>query len=80
MLKPKIKVGYCYKFKFSDKCTMAFAVSYGFERGKNEDVYTLEMYKDGKNFDFLHSQIVYAEEQLLNKKEIEEVFRTKIIA
>jgi len=52
MLKLKIKVGHCYKFKFSDKFTMAFAVLYGFERGKNKDVYTLMMYNNGKNFEF----------------------------
>ena len=48
----KIKVGHYYEFKLSDKHTMAFAVLYGFERGKNKDVYTLMMYTGKKNFEF----------------------------
>ncbi len=52
MLKTKIKVGHCYEFKLDDKKMIAFAVLYGFERGKNKDVYTLMMYNNGKNFEF----------------------------
>ena len=52
MLKLKIKVGHCYKFKFSDKFTTAFAVLYGFERGKNKDVYTLKIYNSKRDFEF----------------------------
>jgi hypothetical protein len=52
MLKLKIKVGHYYEFKLSDKHTMAFAVLYGFERGKNKDVYTLMIYTGKKNFEF----------------------------
>jgi hypothetical protein len=52
MFTSTIKVGHYYEFKFSDKCTMAFAVLYGFERGKNKDVYTVMMYTGTKNFEF----------------------------
>ena len=52
MFKLKIKVGHCYEFKFTDNCTIAFAVLYGFEKGKNKDVYTLMMYRAGKSFEF----------------------------
>jgi hypothetical protein len=40
MLKPKIKVGHYYELKLGEEHTIAFAVLYGFERGKNKDVYT----------------------------------------
>jgi hypothetical protein len=52
MLKTKIKVGSYYEFKLSNSRKIAFAVLYGFERGKNKDVYTLMMYTDKKNFEF----------------------------
>jgi len=52
MLKTKIKVGHCYEFKFGDKHTIAVAVLYGFERGKNKDVYTLRMYTSKGDFEF----------------------------
>ena len=52
MLKPKIKVGSYYEFKWSTDRKIAFAVLYGFERGKNKDVYTLMMYTGKKNFEF----------------------------
>ena len=52
MFKTKIKVGHYYELELNDKNMMAFAVLYGFERGKNKDVYTLMMYNHGKNFEF----------------------------
>jgi hypothetical protein len=52
MLKLKIKVGHYYAFTLEDEHTIAFAVLYGFERGKNKDVYTLRMYTRKGNFDF----------------------------
>ena len=47
MFKLKIKVGHYYTITLKDKQTVACAVLYGFERGKNKDVYTLRIY-DGK--------------------------------
>ena len=52
MLEPKIKVGHYYELKLNSDRTIAFAVLYGFERGKNKDVYTLMMYTGKKNFEF----------------------------
>jgi len=52
MVKRKIKVGQTYAFTLRDKHTIAFAVLYGFERGKNKDVYTLMMYTSKGNFEF----------------------------
>ena len=52
MLKLKIKVGHYYTFKLGEEHTIAFAVLYGFERGKNKDVYTLMIYTSKGNFEF----------------------------
>jgi hypothetical protein len=52
MFKLKIKVGHYYAVTLEDKYTIAFAVLYGFERGKNKDVYTLMIYAKTKNFEF----------------------------
>ena len=52
MVRPKIKVGHYYEFKLGKKQTIAFAVLYGFERGKNKDVYTLRMFTSRGNFEF----------------------------
>ena len=52
MFKLKIKVGHYYAFTLGDEHTIAFAVLYGFERGKNKDIYTLRMYTRKGNFEF----------------------------
>lgn len=52
MEKPKIKVGRYYELKLNKERKIAFSVLYGFERGKNKNVYTLMMYIDKKNFEF----------------------------
>jgi len=52
MLKQKIKVGHYYELKLNKDSKIAFAVLYGFERGRNKDVYTLMMYTEQKNFEF----------------------------
>jgi hypothetical protein len=52
MLKPKIKVGRYYELELKEGNKIAFAVLYGFERGKNKDVYTLMMYTGTDNFEF----------------------------
>jgi hypothetical protein len=52
MLKLKIKVGCYYAFTLKNDHTIAFAVLYGFERGKNKDVYTLRMYTGKGDFEF----------------------------
>ena len=52
MTKPKIKVGCYYEFILRKNYKIAFAVLYGFERGKNKEVYTLRMYTKKKDFEF----------------------------
>jgi hypothetical protein len=52
MSKLKIKVGCYYAFTLKNDHTIAFAVLYGFERGKNKDVYTLRMYTGKGDFEF----------------------------
>jgi hypothetical protein len=52
MLKSKIKVGHYYELKLKEDYTIVFAVLYGFERGKNKDVYTLRMYTRKGDFEF----------------------------
>ena len=52
MLKPKIKVGSYYEFKFNNDRRIVFAVMYGFDSGKNKDVYALMMYTTKKCFEF----------------------------
>jgi len=52
MFKLKIKVGHYYALTLGNQQTIAFAVMYGFERGKNKDVYTLRMYTHKGDFEF----------------------------
>ncbi len=52
MLKLNIKVGHYYAFTLENEHTIAFAVLYGFERGKNKDVYTLRIYTRKGDFEF----------------------------
>ncbi|MCX6662743.1 MAG: hypothetical protein NTZ75_00680 [Euryarchaeota archaeon] len=52
MLKQEIKVGHYYELELKEGNKIAFAVLYGFERGKNKDVFTLMMYTVTDNFEF----------------------------
>jgi hypothetical protein len=52
MMQPKIKVGHYYELQVKKDRRIMFAVLYGFERGKNKDVYTLRMYASGKDVEF----------------------------
>ena len=52
MFKSKIMVGHYYEYSLDKDHTVAVAVLYGFERGKNKDVYTLRMYTAKGNFEF----------------------------
>ena len=52
MSKPKIKVGSYYELKLKNDHKIAFAVMYGFDSGKNKDVYALMMYTNKKSFEF----------------------------
>jgi hypothetical protein len=52
MDRPKIKVGSYYEFTVRKDYKIAFGVLYGFERGRNKDVYTIRMYTSGRDFEF----------------------------
>ena len=59
MLKLRIKVAHYYALTLEEECVVPFAVLYGFERGKNKDVYTLMMYNHGKNFEFPIKEVLF---------------------
>jgi hypothetical protein len=71
MLKLKIKVGHYYEFKLGEKQTIAFAVLYGFERGKNKNVYTTMMYTDHGNFEFPIEEDTF--DKWVSEKRIKEI-------
>jgi len=71
MLKLKIKVGHYYEFKLSNSRKIAFSVLYGFERGKNKDVYTLMMYTDKKNFEFSIKEDLF--DKWVSEKRVREI-------
>ncbi len=48
----KMKVGHYYSLRFANEQTFVCAVLYGFERGKNKDVYTLRIFDGKKDFEF----------------------------
>jgi len=48
----KIKVGHYYMITLKNEQTVACVVLYGFERGKNKDVYTLRIFNRKKDFEF----------------------------
>jgi hypothetical protein len=48
----KIQVGHYYELRLNPQQTVACAVLYGFERGKNKDVYTLRFFTGKKDFEF----------------------------
>jgi hypothetical protein len=52
MVHLKIKVAHYYELRLNEGQTFVFAVLYGFERGKNKDVYTLRMYNDTRDVEF----------------------------
>ena len=77
MLKTKIKVGHYYEFKLDDKNVIAFGVLYGFERGKNKDVYTVMMYNHGKNFEFPIEEILF--NKWVKEERIREISSDKVL-
>ena len=52
MLKQKLKVGHYYELKLDKNQIIAFGVMYGFDSGKNKDIYALMMYTKNKIFEF----------------------------
>lgn len=52
MLKTKLKVGHYYELIIDKNQKILFGVMYGFNNGKNKEVYSLMMYAKNKIFEF----------------------------
>jgi hypothetical protein len=78
MLKLKIKVGHYYEIKIKEDCKIAFAVLYGFERGKNKDVYTVMMFTDTDKFEFPIEEELF--DKWVNEEKIKEITSDEILA
>jgi hypothetical protein len=77
MLKPKIKVGHYYELKLKEDYKIAFAVLYGFERGKNKDVYTVMMFTDADNFEFPIEEFQF--DKWVNEGRIKEIASDELL-
>jgi len=71
MLKLKIQVGHYYTLTLKEDHIIAFAVLYGFERGKNKDVYTLRMFTNKGNFEFPIKEITF--DRWVNDGRVQEI-------
>ncbi|KAA0008489.1 MAG: hypothetical protein FE034_00815 [Thermoplasmata archaeon] len=47
-----LKVGKYYELSIDGERKIIFAVLYGFERGKNKDVYSIRIYTGDRDFEF----------------------------
>jgi hypothetical protein len=52
MSKLKLQVGHYYELKLFPDRRVVFAVLYGFEKGKNKDIYTVRMFTGKGDFEF----------------------------
>ncbi|HWR27026.1 MAG TPA: hypothetical protein VN377_01175 [Candidatus Thermoplasmatota archaeon] len=52
MVHIKLKVGHSYELKINEQRTIVFAVLYGFERGRNKDIYTIRIYDRKRDVEF----------------------------
>ncbi len=52
MVHIKLKVGHSYELKINEQRTIIFAVLYGFERGRNKDIYTIRIYDRNRDVEF----------------------------
>lgn len=78
MFKQKIQVGHYYEFNFSKDCTVVFAVLYGFERGKNKDVYTVRMFTNKGDFEFPIEQHTF--DTWVNQGRIKQITADELLA
>ena len=78
MLKLKIKVGHYYELKLKEDSKIAFAVLYGFERGKNKDVYTAMMFTDTDKFEFPIEEGQF--DKWVNEGKIKEITSDEILS
>lgn len=52
MIRSKLKVGHYYELKSKKGIKIKFAVMYGFDSGKNKNVYALMVYNNKRSFEF----------------------------
>lgn len=78
MSKLKIKVGHYYTVTLKDKQTVVCAVLYGFERGKNKDVYTLRIFDRKKDFEFPVEESTF--ERWVGEGRVEEITAEEALA
>ena len=77
MSKPKIKVGSYYEFKLSNDRKIAFAVLYGFESGRNKDVYAVRMYTKDKDFEFPINKHLF--KKWVDEKRVKEITSDELL-
>lgn len=77
MFKLKIKVGHYYELKLKEDYNIKFAVLYGFERGKNKDVYTVMMFTDTGTFEFPIGEDQF--DKWVNEGKIKEITSNEIL-
>ncbi len=73
----KIKVGHHYELLLKQR-KIKFSVLYGFEKGKNKNVYTLMMYTDQKNFEFPIKEEIF--DKWVKEERIKEITPDKTLA
>jgi len=78
MLTPKIKVGHYYELQLKQDDKITFAVLYGFERGKNKDVYTVMMFTDTDKFEFPIEEGQF--DKWVNEGKIKEITANEILS
>ncbi|HEC86845.1 MAG TPA: hypothetical protein ENI49_03130 [Thermoplasmatales archaeon] len=66
-----VKVGRYYKLSIDGERKIIFAVLYGFERGKNKDVYSIRIYAGDRDFEFPIRKEVF--EKWINEGRIKEI-------
>ena len=71
MLKLRIKVAHYYALTLEEECVVPFAVLYGFERGKNKDVYTLRIFTQKGDFEFPITEVTF--DKWVNEGRIREI-------
>ncbi len=60
MFPMKIMVGHYYTLTLKNAKTLVFAVLYGFERGKNKEVYTLRFFDGSRDMEFPIEESTFA--------------------
>jgi hypothetical protein len=78
MLKLKIKVGHYYELQLKEDGKITFAVLYGFERGKNKDVFTVMMFTNTDKFEFPIKEGQF--DKWVNEGKIKEITSDEILS